>query len=250
MPPSSPAALRASAPPPREMLAAAGAKVAILDVNDDGRQCRARTKIRRMALHCDVTSADGTAKAIATAAGQARRRAHPDQLRRRRAGQAHRRPRRPDAARRFQPRHLDQPDRHLQRDAAGRRRHAGCRAACKTASAASSSAPRRSPPTRARSARPPMRHRKAAWSDWSCRRRANSRSSASASPASRPAFSPRRCCTRCPKPRSRASRRRCRSRNCSAQPPQYAALVRHMIENRYLNGEVVRLDGALRMAPR
>jgi NAD(P)-dependent dehydrogenase (short-subunit alcohol dehydrogenase family) len=34
------------------------------------------------------------------------------------------------------------------------------------------------------------------------------------------------------------------------QPSQYAALVRHMIENRYLNGEVVRLDGALRMAPR
>ena len=34
------------------------------------------------------------------------------------------------------------------------------------------------------------------------------------------------------------------------QPPQYAALVRHMIENGYLNGEVVRLDGALRMAPR
>jgi NAD(P)-dependent dehydrogenase (short-subunit alcohol dehydrogenase family) len=34
------------------------------------------------------------------------------------------------------------------------------------------------------------------------------------------------------------------------QPTQYAALVHHMIENRYLNGEVVRLDGALRMAPR
>jgi NAD(P)-dependent dehydrogenase (short-subunit alcohol dehydrogenase family) len=34
------------------------------------------------------------------------------------------------------------------------------------------------------------------------------------------------------------------------QPPQYASLVRHMIENRYLNGEVIRLDGALRMAPR
>ncbi len=33
-------------------------------------------------------------------------------------------------------------------------------------------------------------------------------------------------------------------------PPQYASLVRHMVENRYLNGEVVRLDGALRMAPR
>jgi len=34
------------------------------------------------------------------------------------------------------------------------------------------------------------------------------------------------------------------------KPAQYAALVRHMIENRYLNGAVVRLDGALRMAPR
>jgi NAD(P)-dependent dehydrogenase (short-subunit alcohol dehydrogenase family) len=33
-------------------------------------------------------------------------------------------------------------------------------------------------------------------------------------------------------------------------PSQYAALVRHMIENSYLNGEVVRLDAALRMAPR
>jgi NAD(P)-dependent dehydrogenase (short-subunit alcohol dehydrogenase family) len=34
------------------------------------------------------------------------------------------------------------------------------------------------------------------------------------------------------------------------KPEQYASLVRHMIENSYLNGEVVRLDGALRMAPR
>jgi NAD(P)-dependent dehydrogenase (short-subunit alcohol dehydrogenase family) len=34
------------------------------------------------------------------------------------------------------------------------------------------------------------------------------------------------------------------------EPVQFAALVRHMIENRYLNGEVVRLDGALRMAAR
>jgi NAD(P)-dependent dehydrogenase (short-subunit alcohol dehydrogenase family) len=34
------------------------------------------------------------------------------------------------------------------------------------------------------------------------------------------------------------------------QPPQYASLVRHLIENRYINGEVIRLDGALRMAPR
>jgi NAD(P)-dependent dehydrogenase (short-subunit alcohol dehydrogenase family) len=34
------------------------------------------------------------------------------------------------------------------------------------------------------------------------------------------------------------------------QPEQYAALAMHMIENRYLNGEVVRIDGSLRMAPR
>jgi NAD(P)-dependent dehydrogenase (short-subunit alcohol dehydrogenase family) len=34
------------------------------------------------------------------------------------------------------------------------------------------------------------------------------------------------------------------------QPPEYAALVRHIIENEMLNGEVIRLDGALRMPPK
>lgn len=34
------------------------------------------------------------------------------------------------------------------------------------------------------------------------------------------------------------------------KPEEYAALVRHIIENSMLNGEVIRLDGALRMAPR
>jgi len=33
-------------------------------------------------------------------------------------------------------------------------------------------------------------------------------------------------------------------------PADYAALAAHMIANPYLNGEVVRLDGALRMAPK
>jgi NAD(P)-dependent dehydrogenase (short-subunit alcohol dehydrogenase family) len=33
-------------------------------------------------------------------------------------------------------------------------------------------------------------------------------------------------------------------------PAQYADLALHIIENRYLNGETIRLDGALRMAPR
>jgi NAD(P)-dependent dehydrogenase (short-subunit alcohol dehydrogenase family) len=34
------------------------------------------------------------------------------------------------------------------------------------------------------------------------------------------------------------------------KPDEYAALVRHIIENSMLNGEVIRLDGALRMAAR
>ncbi|MBM3609052.1 MAG: SDR family NAD(P)-dependent oxidoreductase [Alphaproteobacteria bacterium] len=33
-------------------------------------------------------------------------------------------------------------------------------------------------------------------------------------------------------------------------PEEYAALACHMVENAYLNGEAVRIDGALRMAPR
>jgi NAD(P)-dependent dehydrogenase (short-subunit alcohol dehydrogenase family) len=34
------------------------------------------------------------------------------------------------------------------------------------------------------------------------------------------------------------------------RPDQFASLARHIIENTYINGEVIRLDGALRMAPR
>jgi NAD(P)-dependent dehydrogenase (short-subunit alcohol dehydrogenase family) len=34
------------------------------------------------------------------------------------------------------------------------------------------------------------------------------------------------------------------------RPEQYADLALHIIENRYLNGEVIRLDGAVRLAPR
>ncbi|PLS87684.1 MAG: 3-hydroxyacyl-CoA dehydrogenase [Actinobacteria bacterium] len=34
------------------------------------------------------------------------------------------------------------------------------------------------------------------------------------------------------------------------RPEEYAALVGHIVENSMLNGEVVRLDGAIRMAPR
>jgi NAD(P)-dependent dehydrogenase (short-subunit alcohol dehydrogenase family) len=34
------------------------------------------------------------------------------------------------------------------------------------------------------------------------------------------------------------------------RPAEYGALAKHIIENEMLNGEVIRLDGALRMAPR
>jgi len=33
-------------------------------------------------------------------------------------------------------------------------------------------------------------------------------------------------------------------------PAEFAALVRHIVENAYLNGETIRLDGSLRMPPR
>ncbi len=33
-------------------------------------------------------------------------------------------------------------------------------------------------------------------------------------------------------------------------PEEYAALVQHIIENEMLNGEVIRLDGGIRMAAR
>lgn len=34
------------------------------------------------------------------------------------------------------------------------------------------------------------------------------------------------------------------------RPPEFAALVQHIIENNMLNGETIRLDGAIRMAPK
>jgi NAD(P)-dependent dehydrogenase (short-subunit alcohol dehydrogenase family) len=34
------------------------------------------------------------------------------------------------------------------------------------------------------------------------------------------------------------------------KPPEYAALVQHIIENNMLNGETIRIDGAIRMAPK
>jgi NAD(P)-dependent dehydrogenase (short-subunit alcohol dehydrogenase family) len=64
-----------------------------------------------------------------------------------------------------------------------------------------------------------------------------------------PASSTRRCWRRC-RPR-RASRWASRSRSRRAWAAgRVRALAAHIVENRMLNGEVIRLDGALRMAPR
>jgi NAD(P)-dependent dehydrogenase (short-subunit alcohol dehydrogenase family) len=38
--------------------------------------------------------------------------------------------------------------------------------------------------------------------------------------------------------------------NRLGRPEEYAALVLHLCRNTMINGEVIRLDGALRMAPR
>jgi NAD(P)-dependent dehydrogenase (short-subunit alcohol dehydrogenase family) len=33
-------------------------------------------------------------------------------------------------------------------------------------------------------------------------------------------------------------------------PREFAALVKHLIDNNYINGETIRIDGSLRMAPK
>ena len=34
------------------------------------------------------------------------------------------------------------------------------------------------------------------------------------------------------------------------EPSEFASLVMHIVANQYLNGEVIRMDGAIRMAPK
>ena len=43
---------------------------------------------------------------------------------------------------------------------------------------------------------------------------------------------------------------RCRTRPRLGDPAEYAALAEHIVVNPMLNGETIRLDGAIRMAPR
>ena len=55
---------------------------------------------------------------------------------------------------------------------------------------------------------------------------------------------------RCRSRRGSRSASRCRSPRGWAARPSTGALARHIIENEMINGEVIRIDGALRMAPR
>jgi hypothetical protein len=67
---------------------------------------------------------------------------------------------------------------------------------------------------------------------------------------SRLASSPRRCWPGCPKRRRRRWRSKCPFPPRLGHPTEYAALAMHIIENPMLNGEVIRLDGAIRMGPK
>ena len=65
-----------------------------------------------------------------------------------------------------------------------------------------------------------------------------------------PACSTPRCSPRCPRSSARPSGPPSPSRRGSALPAEYAQLAIQIAENTMLNGETIRLDGALRMAPR
>ena len=53
-----------------------------------------------------------------------------------------------------------------------------------------------------------------------------------------------------PRKRARASARRCRIPSRLGDASEYGSLAVHIVENPMLNGETIRLDGAIRMAPR
>ena len=139
-----------------------------------------------------------------------------------------------------------QPDRHLQRAAPRGGGDARATTQRARASAACASTRRRSPPTTARSARSPTRRRRAAIVGMTL-------------PAARDLASVGiRVCTIAPGifdtpllgalPGDRHARRSappCRSRPVSAAPRSSPRWPSHIVENEMLNGEVIRLDGAL-----
>ena len=59
-----------------------------------------------------------------------------------------------------------------------------------------------------------------------------------------------RCSRACRRPRRTRSASRCPYPQRLGRPDEYARLVLAIIDNGYLNGETIRLDGAIRMAPK
>ena len=229
-------------------LAAAGAKVAVFDLNEKG-AADVAADIKGIAVACDVASAQGAKAAVETASRRARPGAHLDQLRRRRAGQAHRRPRRADAAGRLREGHPRQSDRHLQHDAARRRRHAAAR------------------PVAGGRARRDRLDRLGRRFEGQIGQSAYTSSKGGVAALTLPAareFAPFgvRVLAIAPgifgTPMLRALSQEVQdSLGASVpfpkrlgEPSEFAALAMHCIHNSYLNGEVIRLDGAIRMAPR
>ena len=206
---------------------------------------------RAQFVRADVTDADTVAGCGRRRRRTARRPADLGLLRRDRLGREGRRQARSARARAVRDGDRRQPDRHLQRAAAGGRRDARRRAHGRQASAACASTPPRSPRSTGRSARSPTRPPRAAIVGMTLAGGARSRAATGSASARSPrASSTRRCSARYPTRPASRSAARSRSRRGSAVPTEFAALAAHIVENEMLNGEVIRLDGALRMPPK
>ena len=145
------------------LLHAHGAEVVIADLNEQkGAGLAGELGERASFVPADVTEPDQVQAAVDAAAARTRR--APDQrlLRRDRLGRARREQPRSAPAAAVRDGDPGQPDRHLQRAAARRRRDARERARSSRASAACASTPPRSRRSTARSGRSPTRRRRAA----------------------------------------------------------------------------------------
>jgi NAD(P)-dependent dehydrogenase (short-subunit alcohol dehydrogenase family) len=64
------------------------------------------------------------------------------------------------------------------------------------------------------------------------------------------ASSPPRCCSACRRKSRDSLGASVPFPSRLGQPEEYASLAMHIIDNAMLNGETIRLDGAIRMAPK
>ena len=86
--------------------------------------------------------------------------------------------------------------------------------------------------------------------DDAARSRASSPATASASARSPPASWRPPCSWACRRPRRTRSASRCPTRSASDAPTSTRGSCMSIVDNGYLNGETIRLDGAIRMAPK